>query len=63
MFSRTLSGALKLLDRLTQGANIVGSLVILGLILLIGADVLGRNLAGAPVRGCLLYTSPSPRDS
>ena len=51
MFSCTVSGALKFLDRLTQGANIVGSLVILGLILLIGADVLGRNMAGAPVRG------------
>lgn len=51
MFSRILSGALKYLDWLTQGANVVGSLLIVILILLIGSDVVGRNLAGAPVRG------------
>ena len=46
-----LSAILKCLDRLTQWANAIGSLMILGLILLIGADVLGRNLIGNPIRG------------
>lgn len=42
---------LRLLDWLTQVANIGGSLLILGLMVLIGADVLGRNLFGAPISG------------
>lgn len=43
--------ALRLLDGATQGLNVAGSLLILGLTVLIGVDVLGRNLAGAPVSG------------
>jgi TRAP-type mannitol/chloroaromatic compound transport system permease small subunit len=42
---------LRLLDGLTQGANILGSLLISALVLLIGADVAGRNLFGAPISG------------
>lgn len=42
---------LRLLDGLTQGANVCGSLLISALVLLIGADVLGRNLLGAPIPG------------
>jgi TRAP-type C4-dicarboxylate transport system permease small subunit len=43
--------ALRLLDAATQGFNVAGSLLILGLMLLIGADVAGRNLLGRPVPG------------
>ncbi len=43
--------ALRALDAMTQGFNIVGSLLIFGLMLLIGADVAGRNLFGQPVPG------------
>lgn len=42
---------LRWLDRLTLAANVGGSLLILGLTLLIGLDVAGRNLAGAPLSG------------
>jgi TRAP-type mannitol/chloroaromatic compound transport system permease small subunit len=42
---------LRLLDAATQGFNVAGTALILGLMLLIGADVAGRNLAGAPVPG------------
>lgn len=42
---------LRLLDRLTQVANICGSLLITALVVLIGADVLGRNLFNAPISG------------
>ena len=42
---------LTVLDRLTQISNVVGSLLILGLVVLITADVLGRNLFGAPISG------------
>jgi len=42
---------LRLLDRLTQALNISGSLLIFGLVLLVGADVFGRNLFGTPVAG------------
>ena len=42
---------LRLLDRLTQVANVCGSLLILGLMLLIGADVFSRNVFAAPLSG------------
>ena len=42
---------LRALDACTQGANVVGSVLIFALMLLIGADVLGRNLFGAPISG------------
>ncbi len=42
---------LHLLDRVTQAANVVGSCLIVGLVVLITADVLGRNLFDAPVAG------------
>lgn len=42
---------LRALDMVTQTANVVGSLLIVGLVLLITSDVLGRNLFGAPVAG------------
>lgn len=42
---------LALLDAATQGVNVCGSVLILALMLLIVADVLGRNLFGAPVPG------------
>ena len=43
--------ALRVLDGLTQGANICGSLLISALVVLIGVDVLGRNLFLVPVSG------------
>lgn len=43
--------ALRALDGVTQGVNVAGSLLILVLMLLIGADVAGRNLFGQPVPG------------
>lgn len=42
---------LRLLDAVTQALNVCGSLLIFGLMLLIGADVLGRNLLGTPISG------------
>ena len=42
---------LALLDAVTQAVNVCGSALILALMLLIVADVLGRNLLGTPVRG------------
>ena len=42
---------LNLLDAITAMANVVGSLLILALVLLIAADVTGRNLFGAPISG------------
>lgn len=42
---------LRALDAATQGLNVVGSALILGLTALVGVDVIGRNLAGAPVSG------------
>lgn len=36
---------------LTQGLNLAGSALILALMLLVGADVAGRNLLGQPVPG------------
>ena len=42
---------LRLLDLVTQGMNICGTALIVGLMLLIGADVLSRNILNAPVSG------------
>lgn len=42
---------LRLLDWVTQAANVVGSCLIVGLVVLITADVVGRNAFGAPVAG------------
>jgi TRAP-type mannitol/chloroaromatic compound transport system permease small subunit len=42
---------LRWLDMLTQVANICGSLLISALVILIGADVIGRNLLATPVSG------------
>ncbi|WP_299031207.1 TRAP transporter small permease subunit [uncultured Sulfitobacter sp.] len=39
------------LDHVTLAANVVGSLLILSLVVLITADVAGRNLLGAPLSG------------
>lgn len=39
------------LARLTRGLNALGSLWIVGLMLLINADIAGRNLFATPVRG------------
>ncbi len=39
------------LDVVTQASNVVGSLLILGLVALITADVMGRNVWGAPIAG------------
>lgn len=43
--------ALRALDALTQGLNVIGSVLILLLMALVGVDVAGRNFAGAPVAG------------
>lgn len=42
---------LGLLDVVSQAANVVGSCLIVGLVALITADVIGRNLFAAPVAG------------
>ena len=42
---------LRILDGITLAANVVGSCLIVALVILITADVLGRNLLGAPVAG------------
>ncbi len=42
---------LRALDGATQAANVAGSLLILVLMVLVGVDVAGRNLFGAPVPG------------
>lgn len=43
--------ALRALDAVTQAMNVCGTALILALMLLIGADVAGRNLFGRPVPG------------
>ena len=42
---------LRILDSATQGLNVLGSSLILVLMVLVGVDVAGRNLFGAPVSG------------
>lgn len=46
-----LARLLRGLDRITQGLNVLGSVLILMLMVLVGIDVAGRNLMGAPVAG------------
>ena len=48
---RFLPRALRLLDWATQGANIVGTVLIVGLVLIICVDVIGRETIGVPLRG------------
>lgn len=42
---------LRSLDAITMAANVVGSCLIVGLVVLITADVIGRNAFGSPVAG------------
>ncbi|MDA8869884.1 TRAP transporter small permease [Rhizobiaceae bacterium] len=42
---------LRALDAATQALNIAGTILIVGIMLLIGADVLSRNLFNAPLAG------------
>ena len=46
-----MHSALRFLDGLTQALNVVGTLLIVGLMLLIGADVIGRGAFSAPISG------------
>lgn len=48
---RLFSRALRLLDWATQGANILGTALIIGLVVIICVDVLGRETLGAPLPG------------
>ena len=42
---------LRILDQVTQGLNVAGSVLILLLMLLVGLDVAGRNLFASPISG------------
>lgn len=42
---------LRLIDAVTQGLNVLGTLLILALMVLIGIDVAGRDLFGKPLPG------------
>ena len=42
---------LRLLDAVTLACNVCGTVLILALMVLIGSDVAGRNLFGAPISG------------
>lgn len=46
-----LRRALRWLDAATQGANVFGTVLIVGLVVMICADVLGREALGTPLRG------------
>ncbi len=48
---RVISRALRVLDWATQGANVLGTVLIVGLVLIICIDVVGREAIGAPLRG------------
>lgn len=43
--------ALRVLDWATQGANVIGTFLIAGLVLLISFDVIGREAFGTPLKG------------
>ncbi len=43
--------AAQILNAVTQAANVLGSVLIAGLVLLITADVVGRNFLDAPIAG------------
>ncbi len=45
------SRALRVLDWATQGANVIGTILIVGLVLIICIDVVGRETLGAPLPG------------
>lgn len=45
------SRALRLLNRATQGANILGTMLIVGLVAIICIDVVGRETLGTPLPG------------
>lgn len=42
---------LRFIDAITQGLNIIGSLLILALVILVGVDVIGRNIFNHPISG------------
>jgi TRAP-type mannitol/chloroaromatic compound transport system permease small subunit len=42
---------LRVIDAVTQGLNVLGSCLIVALMVLVGIDVAGRDLFGAPVAG------------
>lgn len=42
---------LRFIDAITQGLNVIGSLLILALVILVGVDVTGRNLFNNPISG------------
>lgn len=46
-----ISRALRVLDWATQGANILGTVLIVGLVLIICIDVVGRETMGVPLAG------------
>lgn len=48
---RAFSRALRLLDWATQGANILGTVLIVGLVVIICVDVVGRETVGVPLAG------------
>lgn len=48
---RLLNGAARLMTAVAQVLNAVGTLVVLGLVLLINTDVIARNAFNAPFRG------------
>lgn len=48
---KALPRALRVLDLATQGANILGTMLIVGLVAIICIDVLGRETVGAPLPG------------
>ncbi len=48
---RNISRVLRALDWATQGANIIGTMLIVGLVLIICIDVVGRETVGAPLPG------------
>lgn len=48
---RLFSRALRVLDRATQGANILGTVLIVGLVVMICVDVVGRETLGLPLSG------------
>ena len=49
--ARALDALTPALDALTQALNVVGTILIVALMLLIGADVASRNLFAAPIAG------------
>lgn len=48
---KVISRVLRFLDWATQGANILGTVLIVGLVVIICIDVIGRETIGAPLAG------------